>query len=424
MEGESIEMQSLPAGWIRDETGGLRRETQHRMGRRCLGWDYKLPGSYEITLTMADRSGAWLGVLGTHEQAREHEGEREGAGAYIEPTKLGEVVAGIWRELGVLWPGVEPRELQLMPEHLHGILRVKTPQKHPLGQIIGSFKAKTTSAARELASKLASTGGASTGRGNALVPSSLLEGKSLWAPGFNDAILWDIAKYRRERDYLLDNPRRLWVKRAHPMLFRVLRDIEVAFRPGPETTDWHGPSQGHFAAIGNHFLLTRPDFYQVQCSRADFAYRRAVDGALLKEAPPLVETAAFRAKRDEMLSAGKRGAVIVSPCISHGERELARVAFKAGYSVVTLQNKGFSPMYKPGGKLFAPCASGNLLMLAPIAWPYLPGEKRMTREDAQILNRLAQLIAGEGAAKIDYKGAVMSGVDELTSKLVSTGDLE
>ena len=189
----------------------------------------------------------------------------------------------------------------------------------------------------------------------------------------------------------------------------------------PETTDWHGPSQGHFAAIGNHFLLTRPDLYQVQCSRADFAYRRAVDGALLKEAPPLVETAAFRAKRDEMLNAGKQGAVIVSPCISHGERELARVAFKAGYSVVTLQNKGFSPLYKPGGKLFAPCASGNLLMLAPIAWPYLPGEKRMTREDAQILNRLAQLIAGEGAVKIDYKGAVMSGVDELTSKLVSTG---
>ena len=169
MEGESIEKQGLPAGWIRDETGALRRETQHRMGRRCIGWDYKLPGSYEITLTMADRSGAWLGVLETHEQAREHEGDREGAGAYIEPTKLGEVVAGIWRELGVLWPGVEPCELQLMPEHLHGILRVKTPQKHPLGQIIGSFKAKTTSAARELArelaSKLASTGGASTGGG-------------------------------------------------------------------------------------------------------------------------------------------------------------------------------------------------------------------------------------------------------------------
>lgn len=135
---------------------------------------------------------------------------------------------------------------------------------------------------------------------------------------------------------------------------------------------------------------------------------------------PIVElsTPEFEAKLSEALSAGRHGAVLVSPCISHGEREIARRAFEAGYRVITLQNKGFSPLYKPGGKLFTTCANGNLLMLAPINWPYIPGEKPMTREQAQVLNRIAQLIAGDGAVVIDYKGAVMHGIDEQVAAAV------
>ena len=83
---------------------------------------------------------------------------------------------------------------------------------------------------------------------------------------------------------------------------------------------------------------------------------------------------------------------MVSPCISEGEREIARRAFQAGYKLITLANKGFSPLYKPGGKLFETCAAGNLLMLAPANWPYQPGEKKMTRADALALNQLASWI--------------------------------
>ncbi len=61
--------------------------------------------------------------------------------------------------------------------------------------------------------------------------------------------------------------------------------------------------------------------------------------------------------------------------------------------------------------------------LAPIAWPYQPAEKRMTRDDALVLNRIAQLIAGEGAERIDYKGAVMRGVDESAGGAVATSQL-
>ena len=69
--------------------------------------------------------------------------------------------------------------------------------------------------------------------------------------------------------------------------------------------------------------------------------------------------------------------------------------------------------------LFDTCAAGNLLMIAPINWPYQPAEKPMTRDAAQVLNRIAQLIAGDGAVEINYKGAVMSGVDARVASAVS-----
>lgn len=43
----------------------------------------------------------------------------------------------------------------------------------------------------------------------------------------------------------------------------------------------------------------------------------------------------------------------------------------------------------------------------------------MTRQDACVLNRLAQLIAGEGAAEINYKGMKPADIDTLVLKAVT-----
>ena len=40
-----------------------RRETKPSMLRRCLGWDYRQPGIYQITLVLADRRSQALGRL-------------------------------------------------------------------------------------------------------------------------------------------------------------------------------------------------------------------------------------------------------------------------------------------------------------------------------------------------------------------------
>ena len=418
--------------WVRDENGGLKRETKPRMNRRLPGFDYSQRMIYEITIVLEERRP----ILGRLVKA--------GETWSVEPTSLGSAVLACWRKIPAFWPQVSLIEAQLMPDHFHGVLfvREQLPLTRPespegpknrrktLGDIIRGFKAGVTIAWRELAQSHGVSSAGPVGL-ECPVPAATAAGVPRWAEGFVDTILFHKGQLAKMIAYLRDNPRRLGVKREHPELFRVLRDLEVnfaAFGEGQKGVDpWRGSSVGHFAAIGNHFLLTRPRLVQVQCSRSLFAYRRErLPGGgwrILRDelGEPLVEqtTPAFEEKLTAALMAAKHGAVLVSPCISHGEREIARQAFTAGYRVITLQNKGFSPVYKPGGKLFDACAAGNLLMIAPINWPYQPAEKPMTRDAAQVLNRIAQLIAGDGAVEINYKGAVMSGVDAKVASAVS-----
>ena len=315
-------------------------------------------------------------------------------------------------------------------------------QRHPLGQIVGSFKARATGKAKALAqalgeappSKLDGTSPSARELARGCLPPPLLAGSSIWSTGFNDSILWTAERRARATHYLKTNPYRLAIKRLFPDLFKVSRDLEVDLGAG---------RVGCFSAIGNHFLLETPVLVQVQCSRSFFAYRRDGRGRLLKGEPPAVETAEFREKWARASKLASTGAALVSPCISEGEREIARRAFEAGYKVITLANKGFSPLYKPGGRLFETCAEGNLLMLVPAKWPYQPGEKKMTRADALTLNQLASWIAGgtrgiprakrapkealcgvqargstREQAREHYKGAVVADVEKLALEAV------
>ncbi len=303
-------------------------------------------------------------------------------------------------------PESEVLGVELMPEHFHGVLRVVRRMEKPLGERLRGFKIGASKVARELGVLPPMNG---RGLGEAA------RGKGLFADGFTDTILGNADSVRKGLAYMRDNPRRLAVKRAFPELFKVVGNLCVPL-------DGHG--QGHFAAVGNRGLLGTPHIRQGQVSRRDFAWKRDGKGEVIRSpidgrARVGFATAAFEEKAAGLLAAGAHGAAIVSPCISEGEREIAARAFAAGHKVIALRNKGFSPLYKPGGRLFERCAGGNLLLLAPAAWPYLPGRKPITRVDACVLNRLAQLLAGDGAAEIDYKGRTPREIDDLARKAVT-----
>ena len=374
------------------------RQVIHRMGRRCFRWDYKGRGVYLITIAAARRGrDVWGRVVAADAgagiesaSALAHTGGELGVSpgvgvsplaaktpAKFLPNEIGQIIEREWLRLAEAWPGVRLLAHQVMEDHFHGVIATPSFMKKPLGAIIGSLKARVSSAV----------------------------GASIWAEGYVDTILFDDEAVEKAVRYVRENPWRLLVKRERPDLFKVLRDLEIK-------------GVGHFAAIGNHFLLDTPNLVQLQCSRSDFAYARDAKGAILRDRPPRAKTAAFDEKLADMTLEIAHGAAVVSPCISEGERELARRAFDAGAKVITLQNKGFSPLYKPGGRYFEACANGRLLMLAPADWPYLPGQKPITRASACTLNRIAQLIAGPGAATINYRGMPVADVDRLVAEAV------
>ncbi|MBR2938608.1 MAG: hypothetical protein IKC15_01960 [Kiritimatiellae bacterium] len=375
--------------------GAASAEQSKKMLQRCWGWDYKSPCIYQITIALADRRSEALGRLVIDSDG---EGDPIQVEAHVELTAAGRAVEAEWRRMGEFTPAIRPLEIQVMPDHIHFILRVTERLARPLGQILAGFKTGSSKAA--------------TGK------------PGFWSEGFQDTILFREGQLENMFTYLRDNPRRLAVKRLYRKFFTVKRDLAVEVGLTPAQQNNSGGLALHFQAIGNEALLKSPMILQVQCSRSYLAYKRvAKPGGGLKIARdeagrPIVEreTPEFGEKLKMLLSMAEKGAVLISPCISDGEREIARRALEANAKLVTFSNKGFSPLFKPSGRAFDSASEGRLLMLAPAGWPYCPGEKKMTRFDACALNRIAQLMAGDGAAEINYHGMKPSNVDGLVAE--------
>ena len=399
---------------------GYLKETVHGMLRRCEGWDYSLPCMYMITVVLANRRSRALGEVrssGIGGSSVIGDNIADNRTPLISPrfvrcelTALGKAVEECWEAIPQFYPQVQIIRKQVMPDHFHGILWVKDPLGCHLGQVVKGFKIGCNRAARRLC------------------PGLLAEGAGLFAEGFQDSILFHEGQLEKMIAYIEANPLRLAVKRARPGLFTMVRGVRVE---GSVIGDSIADNRTHdnrtprsfplyFSAIGNRALLARP-MVQVQCSRRYFGYKRiAKPGGGMKIARdpawnPIMDfaTPEFEKLRSRLLAAARHGVVLISPCISDGEREIARAALAEGLPLVTMQNKGFSKLEKPAGRHFEACAAGRLLMLAPAAWPYTPAHKPMARHEATAMNRLCQWIAGEGAATINYRGLAPVHIDKI-----------
>ena len=296
------------------------------MKRRRVGHDYQSRCIYMITLVVKERRPL-LGSL---------TGNGETTPAIVEPSPLGQAVIQSLINLPKFYPQIAIWTFQLMPDHLHFIAFVKERIPVHLGKVINGFKVGCNRAYKELV------------KGDT---------PGLWEDGYNDLILDRDGQLQRMKAYIHDNPRRLAIKRNHADLFQVQRNIKVG-----EYT---------FAALGNVFLLDAPCLMQVQCSR--------------KLTPLQINATVQR-----FLSLAQNGAVLVSPSISPGEKAVMKAAFEHGFPVVVLQENGFAPLAKPGGRRFDACAQGRLLMLAP--WEHHNDKRVIKRSQCLDLNEMASVI--------------------------------
>ena len=288
-------------------------------------------------------------------------------------TELGRRVEDEWWRIPRYYPQIEIIALQMMPDHLHGILFVKEQMEKDLSRVVRGFKTGCNRAYREvvlggvtsIVTQSQQTGqqdGQQTGlqaerQAGLQAGTAGLQGERqaglqaeaeaiqrrkrrsedrahglLFAPGFNDKLLLRQGQLQRWLDYLHDNPRRLLMKREHPDLFRVQRNLLV------------GTQQ--FSAIGNRFLLNHPVKIQVQCSRS------MTEGQI-------------QAKVEECLRAAQGGAVLVSPSISRGEKAVMRAAFERGFRSSSFRKMASLLLPSQEGSVWMPVHEANFSF-----WPH------------------------------------------------------
>ena len=344
------------------------------MKRRCEEKDYTERGIYLVTIATEARRPL-LGTLAG--DASLYEGPDA---PHVVLSPLGERVKEEWFGITRYYHQIEVIRLCIMPDHIHGVLFVHEKLPRHLGHVINGFKAGTRRAARELGiipdakpaiteakpqptkptpspslpSPQATTSLSSPQATTSLSSPQVLYAEALpqshpqqnqgpkhpphgtlWEPGYNDRILFFKGQLQRMLSYLDDNPRRLLLKRQHPEYFTQLGTINAAGLP--------------MAAMGNPALLAAPTKLQVQCSRHLYPWE-------------------IEQRKQTFLAAGREGAVIVSPCISPGEQQIATACMAAGIPLIVLLLKGFPPFFKPQPRYLEACSAGRLLMLAPYPW--------------------------------------------------------
>lgn len=337
-------------------------ERKPSMLRRCLDHDYQGRCIYLITLVTEGRqplfgelTGKSDAILGSDDEPR------------IVLSPLGKEVQDLFFSIPQWHAEVQSIAIQMMPDHLHGILFVKEKMDKHLGQVISGFKAGCNKAYRRIvlendvpcvvASPQHTEQQQTVPRERPPRSAYNRHQGLLFASGYNDRLLLRTGQLDRWLNYLADNPRRLLAKREHPDLFRVQFGLNVAGQ--------------NYAAIGNKFLLTRPVKRQVQCSRR--LSEEEIDRNI-----------------EMYLNEARLGAVLVSPSISEGEKMVMRAALNAHLPLIFLSPTSFTAFTKPGGEFIEACSRGDLLILAP--WEDRTTTQRLTRQECLILNDMAKAL--------------------------------
>ena len=340
---------------------------------REKGWDYRGRAIYHFTLPIEERYPLF-GVI-------------EGGSAETAAVRLnafGQRVCLLLRGLPQFYAkkgfALKVLATRVMPDHIHLVIQVLEPLPRGIGAVVRGFKSACTSiykreyykggenaakmhedenAAKmhegENAAKMHEDENAAKMHEDENANSTFVHfdrifavTSTIWQSDkayYHERILHAPGQLRHMIDYVKDNPRRLWLKKRHPDLFKIHR-----------RTQTHGLL---FTSLGNHFLLDWPDRQMVELSRntpADEVEQRLA----------------------EALAAAQNGAITYTAAISKGEQLIARTLRQQGFPLVILLNDGFPKeglpherYFKPGGVYFEACAEGRLLLLEPTAETFL-----------------------------------------------------
>ena len=160
---------------------------------RLKGYDYGSNGLYFVTICTKNRKfyfGKIVTAAETHNRA-----------SLLHATTMGQIAQKNWAEIPKHYPFVELDEFVIMPDHIHGIIKINkpdynewnpnqfSPQSKNLGAIIRAFKSATKRFA------------------------NLNNIEFEWQPRFHDSIIRDKNGLIAVRKYIKNNPQK-WRKKT------------------------------------------------------------------------------------------------------------------------------------------------------------------------------------------------------------------
>ena len=240
-------------------------EKKPSMLRRCVDHDYTDRMMYMITMTTEGRRPLFGRIVGRCDAPA---GSKDAP--RIELSPLGQRVSDEWWGIPRYYPQVEIIALQMMPDHMHGIIFIKEKMEKDLSRIIRGFKTGCGRSYRELFPDAAIPAVPAVPAVSAVpaVPYVATQSRQtqqgqrpkedrihglLFARGFNDKLLLRRGQLGNWRQYLSDNPRRLLMRREYPGLFQRALCIKI--------------DGVRYSAFGNMLLLRQPDKKQVHFHR-------------------------------------------------------------------------------------------------------------------------------------------------------------
>ncbi|MCR4958831.1 MAG: hypothetical protein K6B13_09585 [Prevotella sp.] len=356
----------------------------------------------------------------------------------IVPSPLGLAVKECWEKIPFYHSEVQILAMQLMPDHLHGILWVREDMEEHLGQVISGFKAGCNKAYRELLAAAvpqptpsphtqappskATPPSASTPPATATPPSASTPPAASAPPSASTPPAIATPPSSQASPYAaappppppqqpppqpqplppeeppLPSERRLKPEdRRHGLLFEkgyndlIAKDYEML------------PTMIAYVKDNPHRLLlkrARPEFlrpfFNLRIGKQTYS---GIGNRALLTAPRRMAVRVSRrltaevldAEVERYLTAAQEGTVLVSPAISPGEKRIMRTAFDSGLPTIVIMENGFTPLSKPHGEQMKACAEGRLLMLAP--WEHHNDKRPLTAAQCSAMNLIALEIA-------------------------------
>ena len=416
--------------------------TRHNMQRRMATHNYALPGTYHITLHVADGMGLPLGqIQGSLEQPDESPNA-----PHVAMTPVGNMVREeLLTSITMHYAMIRVDTFVIMPEHLHVLLQVTAPivsstgRPTHLGQVIAGFKKgcnrrywamtgqdaaagaaqavnssgeplNTVSGSTSRASGSTSqvSGGASRVSGSASrvsggsparedkrTPSSGTTGRRpLFAYGYCDVQPITPEQLDTQRAYIKANPRsRLLRSRQRATLTACRNGFTTALTPSAlrgfllrECLQKHATAEA-LDAIKCRLLLA-----DGKIALDTYGNRQLLNSKLLPVVCHRKDKSLFAQQKARCMEEAGNGAIMVSARISAGEQEIMNEAVNHGFPVITIADNGFPERYHPSTERIDRCAEGKLLIVTPWQYQYRGKNEQLTIPFCKAMNCVAQAL--------------------------------